>query len=99
MTATKLAEVETQHVNGAEPGSSAGGDDVRDVQGQLEKTRSELASLTDQLTKARQHADQYKTIADGLQTTITEQNNVSWNDECKRNVTWICMSFHFVSIV
>ncbi|XP_052775789.1 nucleoprotein TPR-like isoform X2 [Mya arenaria] len=75
VTTTKLAEAETRLADASD--GSVGGDSARDNRAQLEKVQAEVASLTDQLHKARQHTDQYKTIADGLQTTISKQNKVS----------------------
>lgn len=53
-----------------------GGEQVRDLKTELEQARTEVESLQAQLHKAKQHTEQYKTIADSIQQTIQEQNEV-----------------------
>ena len=51
-------------------------EEISDLKSQLLATKAEMDSLRGQLENTRGHADQYKTIADTLQQTIKEQNEV-----------------------
>ena len=50
---------------------------VRDLQAQLTSAKSEVASLKDQLTNARNSSTQFKQIADATEKRLLESSNAA----------------------
>jgi len=55
------------------------GDQVRDLQTQLDQAKADITNLQSQVDTSKQHTEQYKNIADSIQQTINEQNKASTN--------------------
>ena len=70
------------NVSGASGSSNLGGspsggmEELKDARTQLQQAHTEIKALKAQVVKFKQHADQYKTIADSAEQTLEEQTKV-----------------------
>ncbi|KAL4235843.1 hypothetical protein ACF0H5_004232 [Mactra antiquata] len=74
---TNLASAETRLSDISSGSVLDSSEEIQDLKSRLEQSQLEVTSLQSQLTKAKQHGEQYKNIADSVQESIKQQNMAS----------------------
>ena len=68
--------VQRSSVGSAASGGTGGLEELKDARAQLQQAHTEIKALKAQVVKFKQHADQYKEIADKAESTMAEQTKV-----------------------